>query len=360
MSGADEINIRERLQQWLCKRYPDAEGLAVSEFSSPAAGASNETLLFDASWRQQGKDYKRSLVARIQPTGVGVFPQYDLALQYRTVELLADTEIPVPVLAGFESDSRLLGAPFYLMERIEGEVVTENPPYNVDGWFKDASVQERREIWRSGVCAMAQVNRQDWRGLGFEFLLPQAGQTPLQQQLAYYREFLQWTEAKGRPYPRLWAIYQWLLAMQPRHEPTALCWGDAKVANLLFRDRRVVAVLDWEMVRLGNPVDDLAWWFTLDNSQSEGLARLLGMVVAPLPGILERDEVIGLWQQESGHSVEHLDYYEVLGAFKFGVIMASVGSNLMRDGVMPPEMEFDINNTSTPLIERLMEQHGIA
>lgn len=356
MSGTRE----EKLLHWLQAQRPGASDLSISAFSAPAAGASNETLLFDLSWQQDGRQHEQALVARLQPSGPGVFPQYDLDQQYRAMSLLADTDVPVPVLSGFEADPAVLGTPFYLMERIAGNVITENPPYHMAGWFFELSPQERATVWRNGIRAAACVNRQDWRALGFGYLdRPELGATPLQQQFAFYRRFLIYAEARGRPYPKLRAVQGWLEAHQPAHEPVALCWGDAKAANLLLDGTEVVGVLDWEMVHLGNPVDDLAWWMTLDDSMSEGLEIMVGTEIPKLPGLPDRTAMVALWERESGYSADQLDYYLLFGAYKFGIIMASIGNKYTSEGLVPAAMEMDINNTCTAVLDRHMAVHGI-
>ena len=353
--------LRKKLRDWLQIQHPGYSDLNLSDFSAPEAGASNETLLFDIQWQEDGQTHERSLVARLQPEGPGVFPEYELDQQYRAMSLLADTDVPVPVLAGFESDTDVLGTPFYLMERIDGKVIQENPPYHMEGWFTELAPAERREIWENGLRAAATVNRQDWQALGFHYLdKPELGDTPLRQQLAYYRRFLDYAEGRGRPYEKLRACRDWLEANQPAEEPVALCWGDAKAANLLMDGLEVVGVLDWEMVRLGNPVDDLAWWITLDDSMSEGLATMVGMDIPKQPGLPGTGEMVALWESESGFSAEHLDYYLLLGAYKFGIIMASIGIKYTDEGLIPADMEMDTKNTCTALLERHMAANSIS
>ncbi|NRB38702.1 MAG: phosphotransferase family protein [Pseudomonadales bacterium] len=355
---AEHAELAEKLISWMQEKIPAAENLQLIDFKAPEAGASNETILFTAKWMEQSLEKSQLYVVRMQPKGAGVFPSYDLALQYKAMDLLKNTEVKVPALLAYEEDDSLFGSAFYVMLGIDGQVVAEQPPYHMDGWFTEIKDQDRRDIWSNGIKTIASVNQQDWQALGFDFLA-NADQTPLQQQIGEYKSFLQWTEKKGQPYPALWALHAWLLENQPKDEPTALCWGDAKVANLLYKKNAVTAVLDWEMVHLGNPVDDLAWWMTLDNSMSEGLERLVGMEVPKQKGLLNKQEMIALWEQESGYSAADLDYYEVFGAFKFGIIMASICINMTNDGIVPPEMEMDINHTCTPLMDRLMEKHGI-
>ncbi len=341
------------LERWLAARHPEARDLAITAMRAPSAGASNETLLFDLAWQRDGRRETTPMVVRVQPTAAGVFPVYDLQLQYRTMQLLGPSAVPVPKLLGFESDPSVLGAPFYLMERIDGEVPVENPPYHLTGWLAELPESERARLWLAGVDAIATVHREDWRALGFGFLdHPAHGATPLRQQLHTYVEFARWAEQLGRPYSFLWRAHRWLEANQPRDEPTALCWGDAKLANCLFRDGRCVAALDWEMVHLGNPVDDVAWWLILDRSLSEGWG------FPRLAGLPSREETIAHWEARSGFSARDVVYYEVFGAFKFSVIMARVGTLLMEQGVMPRETEMDVHNGGARVLATLLDQVG--
>jgi aminoglycoside phosphotransferase (APT) family kinase protein len=351
-SGNTDISLR--LSQWLQEKIPGAKQLQISEFTSPEAGASNETLLFTASWKEQGQRVERGLVARLKPIAQGIFPSYDLALQFRAMAALADSDVPVPKVLAMEDDDTLLGRPFYVMERIEGRYLADNPPYHMDGWLTECSAQERGEIWRNAVRAIAGVSRIDWQAHGFEDICGYAPyDTPLEAQLAEYEAFLQWAEEENRPYPKLWACLDWLRKNQPGNQPVGLCWGDAKASNLMMTGTEICATLDWEMVHLGNPVHDLAWWLVLDGSFTEGLN------MPPLEGIPEREELIQLWESESGRSTLDLAYYEFFSVFQFGVIMSRVGTLLTAKGVFQPEDEFDRNNTCTPLLDRWMATHGI-
>ena len=116
---------------------------------------------------------------RVQPTGFQVFPEYDLALQVRTLELLAGTNVPVPRALWFEAEDRsVLGAPFYVMARVAGRVPTDQPPYHSGGWMTEASPEERAAIWWGGIECIAKIHRLDWKALGFGFLeKPELGDT---------------------------------------------------------------------------------------------------------------------------------------------------------------------------------------
>jgi aminoglycoside phosphotransferase (APT) family kinase protein len=254
-----------------------------------------------------------------------------------------------------EEDEGVLGRPFYVMEQVAGRYLADNPPYHMDGWLTECEPQERGTIWRNAIREIVRINRVDWQSRGFDKICDYAPHaTPLQQQLAEYEAFLAWAEEQNRPYPKLHACLDWLRRHPPQNQPIALCWGDAKASNLMMQGTDIGATLDWEMVHLGNPVHDLAWWLVLDGSFTEGLG------MPPLEGIPEREDLISLWQRESGHSVEDLDYYEFFSVFQFGVIMARVGTLLTAKGIFAPSDEFDVNNTCTPLLDRWMTMHGIS
>jgi len=201
---------------------------------------------------------------------------------------------------------------------------------------------------------MAEVNRVDWRPLGFGELWNQRHwPSPLAQLLEQSGRFMAWAEERGRPYPKLHRAYDYLVANMPSGQPVALCWGDAKPPNLMFDGTRVSGVLDWEMVHLGNPVHDLAWWLVLDDSLTDGLG------LPKLPGIPPRAALVDLWQEMSGHSAAELDYYELLSTFQFAVIMLRVGTLLTARGFFPAEAAFDINNNCTPLLDRQLAKYGL-
>jgi aminoglycoside phosphotransferase (APT) family kinase protein len=179
------------------------------------------------------------------------------------MKALWDTDVPVPRMRWYEPDAGPLGVPFYVMDRLEGRVPADNPPFHMTGWVTELSPEQRERMWWNGLEAMARVHRLDWRALGFDFLAePHRGATPLEQQLHYY-DFLTWGFNANR-HPVFDAAQRWLRAHQPAEQPVAICWGDARLGNQIFNDQLdVVAVIDWGMARLGDPVQDLAWFNSL-------------------------------------------------------------------------------------------------
>ncbi|HOM12099.1 MAG TPA: phosphotransferase family protein [Rubrivivax sp.] len=340
----DLEDLAHRLEGWLLARHPERAPLAVSQLKRSDAGYSNITVLGDLRWQHDGAAHSLPIVLRVQPQTSSVYPDCDIVRQYRVMQALAGSAVPVPRLLGLETDPAALGAPFFLMQRIEGRVPNENPLYHLEGWFHDLDTGALRQHWFNGIDTVAAIARLDWRALGLDFLQPPPGRTPLAHQLAYYRDAVAWAERLGRPYPHLHAAFDWLHAHQPADEPVALSWADAKLGNCVYRDGRVVGALDWEQATLANPVDDLAWWLMLDESMSTGYG------VPRLPGLPSRDETVAHWQRASGFSARDLAYYDVYAAWRMAYVMARIGTVFMQRGLVPRESEMDLRNGGSTLL----------
>lgn len=345
---------RARLTAWLQQRLPEARGVRIGALVAPqSSGFSNDTLLFDLDYEQGGRPLREQLVVRIEPTGFQVFPEYDLALQYRTMERLAGSAVPVPRLRGIETEDRtVLGGAFYVMHQVAGRVPPDNPPYHAVGWVTEIAPAERAALWWAGVETLAAIHRLDWRALGFaDLATPALGATPLTWQLAYYDRYFEWARA-GRPHPLIERALAWLRARRPDAEPTVLCWGDARIGNIIFAGTRPAAVLDWEMVTLGSPEMDLAWSIFLDRHHSEGIGT------ARLEGFPSYAETVARYEQLTGHRVRHLHYYQVLAGMRFAVIMLRIAQQMVTYGLMDEAggRAFELDNTVTRLLEKVLDE----
>jgi aminoglycoside phosphotransferase (APT) family kinase protein len=348
----DQEQARRSLSTWLARQLPGAADVLVSELGGPAAtGYSNETILLDASWREGGEEHHEGFAVRVKPSSHTVFLESEFETQYRVLKILGEkTDIPVPRVSWYEEDTAVLGAPFFVMDQIAGRVPGDSPAYTMGGWPCEASPQEQERLWWNGVEVMARIHRLDWQSLGLDFLVrPERGRTGLDQQLTYYQAYFEWA-AHGRPQPSVQAVWDWLLANRPADQsPDGLCWGDSRIGNMIFDDQSEVrAVLDWEMVALGNPLQDLAWWLFLDRYQSEGYG------VAPLPGFPGRDATVARWQELTGRNADHLDWHERWAAFRFGVVMIRIAQLLVHFELLPPDSDLERNNGVTQLIDDLL------
>jgi aminoglycoside phosphotransferase (APT) family kinase protein len=212
----------------------------------------------------------------------------------------------------------------------------------------EASPEERAAIWWGGIECLAKIHRLDWKGLGFGFLeQPELGSNGLERQLEYYRRYLKWA-ARGEPQPTAEAALAWLEKQAPAGEPTVLCWGDARIGNIIFDGTRPAAVLDWEMVTLGSPEQDLAWAIFLDRHHSEGIET------PRLPGFPSHEETVARYQKWTGHRVKHLRYYQVFAGFRFAVIFIRIAQQIVHYELMPPDAgrRFELDNTVTRLLAK--------
>jgi aminoglycoside phosphotransferase (APT) family kinase protein len=345
-----EPEVRERLASWLGKRL-DAP-VELTGFDAPAfSGFSNETLLVDATWADHGQTKTRGLAVRLEPGQHQVFTDTLFDTQVRVLSSLDQTIVPVPEILWFEPDRDVLGAAFFVMARVEGRVPPDNPPYHVAGWLHEVSPEMRAHVWWSGLDAMASIHRLDphWAGLTF---LPVVD---AKAQLVKDREYVEWV-LEGRPYPMLDEALSRLEPKIPAHDITpAVVWGDARIGNIMFDGAGdVAAVLDWEMVSLGNPVADLAWFLLLDRHHSEALD------VPRLPGFPSREETVSRWEAKTGYDARDLEWWELLSAVRYAAILTRVMDLMDDSGMMPGAREFmSLENTSTKLLQAILDERAV-
>ncbi len=335
----DADETAAQLRAWLTD-VAGLEQVAVDHIEIPSStGFSNETLLFDATWHDESDQAAvHHLVARIAPQAHTVFLDANFEAQFRVMRALAEhSDVPVPDMLWNESDPSWFGSPFWIMARVDGIVPGDAPHYSIAGWLRDASPEEQARVWRNGIGALAAVHRVDWRALGLDFLDDAGrGEPALEQQLEYYAESLEWAEL-GRPHPGARAALAWLREHKPDADSdhVTITWGDSRLANQMFRDHEVVAVLDWEMVALGDPRIDLGWWLFCDEvlTSSAGQERL--------PGFPSRDETVALWEELTGRSGADLHWFLVFAGLRFTVVMLRLGTLLHDMGVVPEPFGYD-------------------
>jgi aminoglycoside phosphotransferase (APT) family kinase protein len=340
------------LRGWLRRRLVDADDLTVTGLRTPSGGSgfSSETLLFEAEWTERGALRRQPLVARVAPTRYRLFPDPRFEDQCRVMQILdRETDVPLPALRWYEPDPDLLGAPFVVMDQVAGLVPGDTPTYHQDGWVSEAEPAERARMWWSSVDVLARIHRLDVDALGLGFVdRPEFGRTGLDQQLGYYERFLAWTGAGDLPVAS--TALAWLRANQPVEAgPPCLLWGDARLGNMIFRDFEPQAVLDWEMVTLGQPEVDLAWFLYFDRHHSEGSAT------TRLPGFPGPEETVARYEELLGRPMRDLAYYEIFAALRFAVIMARLGRLFVDFGLLPADSDFSATNTAMRLLGIILD-----
>ena len=323
----------DRLLGWLTSVLPADAAPAIESVHPPSGnGMSSETILLDASWADRaGATAERRahpLVVRVAPleTAMPVFPVYDMNAQFETMRAVAETTaVPVPVAYWCESDPAILGAPFLVMSRVEGLVPPDVMPYNFGSWVSEASAADRDLLTAETVKVLAALHEAPTSA--FPALGEPAGlRAHLDGQRAYY----EWVAGAGRRSPLIERCLDALEEAMPASAgPPVLSWGDARIGNIIYRDFRPVAVLDWEMAGFGPRELDLGWLIYLHRF-FEDIARAAGL--PGLPDFLRRDDVAARYEQASGVAARDLDYYTLYAALRQAIVMFRVQSRAIHFG----------------------------
>jgi aminoglycoside phosphotransferase (APT) family kinase protein len=344
----DSQDAHRSLTAWLGEQTGSSD-VRVSELEIPTGtgGLSCDAILFEASWTEQGSERAESLVVRVAPPGSdGLFPGYDLEQEALIMRALSEhTDVPAPPVLFTETDHAILGGPFLVMERIEGRVPSDDPPYSKEGWVVELDPVAQRTMLDNAIATVAAVAQADWKGLGLDAL----SRVGLDQQLSYFEQLYE-DGSRGREHAIPEAGLEWLRANAPKGEPQALSWGDARIGNMLFADDGTIAgALDWEVASIGSPEADLGYFLFALRLWSEGFG-------APSPpGFPGREQIIARFEELSGHRVKHLDYYETFGAV-FGAVMVMRGGYLMIEhGLLPADSPMPVANPASVLLAAYLD-----
>jgi aminoglycoside phosphotransferase (APT) family kinase protein len=346
----DAEESARRLSDWLAPRVGADGAVTLEPFRGPGAtGFSNETLIVDASWTSGGAAHSGSFVVRVAPTGYTLFPDAAFEVQH-TVLVGLDRlgVVPVPKVLWNEQDPAVLGAPFFVMEEVKGIVPPDNPPYHVDGWLHEVTPEVRERIWWGCIDTIAELHQTAPGDVGLSGLLE-----GLPAQLDYYERFLEQVEGFGEQLPTARRALAWLRANQPAPEPSVLCWGDARIGNVMYDEAgNRMAVLDWEMVSLGAPAQDVAWAMFLDRHHSEA------MEVPRLEGFPSTEETVARYEKLTGRRLSNLEYYEVFAGFRFSVIMGKLAHIFKDWELLPADHEMAQDNHAARLTEVVLRERG--
>jgi aminoglycoside phosphotransferase (APT) family kinase protein len=344
------------LARWLEQTIPSAGEVTVDLHEAPpGSGFSSEMLLFDAAWTGAEGAATGAFAARLRPTGYTLYQEHDLDKQWRVIDALQrHTDIPVPRIVGRDtSEPSALGPPFFVMERIDGVAPADAPPYTVAGWLRDATPAEQAALYRRSLDVLTRIHAVEWRALGLEEVLGAATSPPvgIERQMGHDEQFLDWVRA-GRRLPLFEEAVAWLRRHLPSEPELVLNWGDSRLGNILFRDFAPVAVVDWEMVTLGAPEADLAWWLVFNRLHTDGIGK------PNLPGFPSPAETVEQYQLLSGRSVGAADltFYEVRAAVRAGLLLVRFTDALVANGTLaadaPKTPYTPATNVLTDLLDR--------
>lgn len=315
MSDAD---LESRLARFLAARL-SADAVRVAGLERSTEGFSQETFTFEATVERGGRSETRGWVVKREPVA-GLLEPYDLAPEFRVLHALSDDPLPSPPTPWFERDPAVLERPFYVMERLPGEVPVPAPGPDGAGPFRDA---ERATLGPEVAATLARLHAVDWRRL--ELDTPAPGTEPGAREVGQWRTRI---ERAGFPVePVLADSVGWLAANLPDTDRLVLVHGDYRLGNFLIAREggaaRLTGILDWEMVHVGDPHEDLAW-----------CASHLWRAGTPYAsGLLTPAEFFAAYAAAGGGFVDaaRIRFWSVLAIVKMIAIMLT-GLAAFRDG----------------------------
>jgi aminoglycoside phosphotransferase (APT) family kinase protein len=352
-TGGNSDAVTVKLQAWLAERLPDAGEVKLS-LSNPSgsAGFSGETYLATLGWQQADQSHERKMVVRTETTEANA-PESDFHKMVTLQKILGDIpNLAVPKVYWAETDSSVIGGPFFMMEYVEGRAAPDTPPLAAAGWVHDASPEQRQTMYRSGIQFLTQLHKLDWRELGVDFLMHEGTASTqtrrhLENTIAIYDRAM-----AGQRTALAEATIDWLNTHAPETERLSICWGDARAGNILWRNFECVAALDWELCTLAEPAQDLAWWRFFEEGITEGIG------LKRLPGMPDWPEMVAIYEEYSGNPLENLAFHQVFAGFRALATMTHMLKRAEREGfsMFGPETTPE-NNPMATTLERVLAKN---
>ena len=306
MTAPQELVDEEKLQRYLDDHL---EGTGPIDVERHQAGHSNETFFVTRG--------DRRWVLRRPPLGAFLPSAHDVGREYTVLTALKGTDVRVPQTALSCEDPEVIGAPFYLMERIDGIVIRDELPAS----FTESA---RRAIGEELVEALVELHAVDPQAHGLEGFGRPSGY--LERQLRRWTGQLELTLPFTRALPDLERVGEWLRSNVPASAETTLVHGDYKLDNVMFASDappRLVAILDWEMSTLGDPLADLGWMISFWREPGDDAGEVFKETsrVTELPGFSSRGDLVELYASKTGRDAAGLDWYVVLAIWKLAILL---------------------------------------
>jgi len=291
---------------WLEANVPGAKG--PFEVTLIAGGHSNLT------YRLLGTD-GHPLVLRRPPLGHLLASAHDMGREHRIIAALAGTAVPVAPARAFCPDTEVIGAPFYVMDFIEGHVLRDR-----EAAMTELDEAGRRRAGESLVDTLAAIHAVDLEAVGLSDLGRHEGYIARQLK----RWYGQWQQQKTRELPAVDEVHDVLAAKTPDYGAATIVHGDYRLDNTIVGDDgRVDAVLDWEICTLGDPLADvgllLVYWTGPDDEPSAWAGS-----ASTAPGFPNRADLLSRYAQVSSRDVSGIDFYVAFALWKLACILEGV------------------------------------
>jgi aminoglycoside phosphotransferase (APT) family kinase protein len=339
LSGPRGIHV-ENVSRFFAAHVPG--GAAPLRFELLGGGRSNITYLVSGGGREW--------VLRRPPLGHVLPTAHDMAREHRVLAALADTDVPVPRPFALCEDPSVNDAPFYVMEYCPGVVLEFDLP---DGFAE--SEQERRRISLALVDTLVRLHAIDFEALGLGDFGRPAGY--LERQVRRWSQ--QWERSKTDELPVVEELLRRLRVALPASPPPTIVHGDYRLGNMALAPHdpgEVVAIFDWEMATLGDPLADLGYtliyWTEPGDPVGEGGVGSLPNATRR-PGFLSRAAIVAEYAKRSGRDVEAVDFYQVLALTKLAVIAEGIYARYLQGKTLGPAFD-GMTRASVVIAERAL------
>ena len=287
-------------------------------FSLISGGRSNLT------YKVEGGD--NTWVLRRPPLGHVLPTAHDMAREYKVLSGVAKADFPVPTPIAFCDDTSVNDYPFYVMDYRDGVIIAESIP---EGYATTDA--DKRAIASALIRTLVALHAIDYEAVGLgDFGRPEGY---LERQVRRWSE--QWGRSETRPLPEIDEVIRRLRNSIPTSPKPTIVHGDYRLGNMMLAKDdpgRVVAVLDWEMATLGDPLSDLgytlSYWGQADDPPEALEARGTNGVTAG-PGFPLRKDLIAEYAQLSGRDVSMIEWYEIFASYKLAVIVEGIHARFL-------------------------------
>jgi aminoglycoside phosphotransferase (APT) family kinase protein len=297
----EPLLVLEPLREFLADN--DLEAPADLSAAPVGEGHSNVTFMLSTG-----------VVLRRPPRGPLPPSAHDVLREARLLSALEPTVVRTPRILAVCDDEAIIGAPFYVMEEVRGEVVTDSVPAALN------NPEQRERIADELLDALVELHGIDWTSVGLEGFGKPTGY--LERQLRRFTGL--WEHNQTREIPEFAEVGEWLAGNRPESGPATIVHGDYRLGNTMLAAEapaRLVAIFDWEMAAIGDPLADVGYLMIQWAQSGDPETKFNLQRVTARPGFPSREEMVARYEQRSGRSVQSLDWYVTLALWKAVVFM---------------------------------------
>ena len=255
-----------------------------------------------------------NVILRRPPRGPLPPSAHDVLREARLLRALEPTPVRTPRVLAVCDDESVIGAPFYVMEKVEGYVITDTIPDPLD------NEMERGRIADELIDALVELHAVDFTAIGLDGFGKPSGY--LERQLRRFTGL--WEHNRTRELPQVEEVGQWLAANLPDSPPATIVHGDYRLGNTMFAGAapaRLKSIFDWEMATIGDPLADIGYMMVHWIEPNDKVGRFNLQAVTVRPGFPTRQQMIARYEERSGRSMRALDWYVTLAIWKAVVFM---------------------------------------